>query len=176
MTVGFAIFVGALIGAATYIPIGGAKITMGTTVGALAAGLLVGWFRTVRPLFGRIPDAAISFMTTFGLAAFVAMIGLSAGPHFIDGVREAGVKLLFGGMVVTLLPLVAGLYFGKYVLRVNPLLLLGAIAGSQTFTPALAALQERSKSPVAVLGYSGTVAVGNVLLTTWGTVIVLLLS
>lgn len=176
MTVGFAIFIGALIGAATYIPVGSTKITMGTTVGALAAGLLVGWFRTVRPLFGRIPDAAISFMTTYGLAAFVAMIGLSAGPHFIDGVKEAGVKLVFGGMVVTLLPLVAGLYFGKYVLRVNPLLLLGAIAGSQTFTPALAALQERSKSPVAVLGYSGTVAVGNVLLTTWGTVIVLLLS
>ncbi len=176
MTVGFAIFAGALIGAAAYIPIGSTKITMGTTVGALAAGLLVGWFRTRRPLFGRIPDAAISFMTTFGLAAFVAMIGLSAGPHFIDGVKEAGVKLLFGGMLVTLLPLVAGLYFGKYVLKVNPLLLLGAIAGSQTFTPALAAVQERSKSPVAVLGYSGTVAVGNVLLTTWGTVIILLLS
>lgn len=176
MTVGFAIFAGALIGAATYIPIGSAKISMGTTVGALAAGLIVGWFRTKRPLFGRIPDAAISFMTTFGLAAFVAMVGLSAGPHFIDGVKEAGVKLLFGGMVVTLLPLLAGLYFGKYVLKVNPLLLLGAIAGSQTFTPALAAVQERSKSPIAVLGYSGTVAVGNVLLTTWGTVIVLLLS
>lgn len=176
MTMGFAIFVGALIGAASYIPVGSAKITVGTTVGALAAGLLVGWFRTVRPLFGRIPDAAISFMTTFGLAAFVAMIGLSAGPHFINGVKEAGVKLVFGGMVVTSIPLITGLYFGKYVLRVNPLLLLGAIAGSQTFTPALAALQERSKSPVAVLGYSGTVAVGNVVLTTWGTVIVLLLS
>ena len=85
-------------------------------------------------------------------------------------------RLASSALVVTLLPVIAGLYFGKYVLRVNPLLLLGAIAGTQTFTPALAALQERSKSPIAVLGYSGTVAVGNVLLTTWGTVIVLLLS
>jgi putative transport protein len=174
--VGFAIFAGALIGAATSFPIGGVNISLGTTVGALLAGLLVGWFRTRKPLFGRIPDAAISFMTTFGLAAFIAMVGLGAGPHFIEGVKQAGIQILLGGMVVTLAPLVAGLYFGKYVLKVNPLLLLGAIAGSQTFTPALAAVQERSGSPIAVLGYSGTVAIGNVLLTTWGTVIVLLLS
>jgi len=176
MTMGFAIFAGALIGAAVSIPVAGVTISIGTTVGALIAGLLVGWFRTRAPLFGRIPDAAISFMTTFGLAAFVAMVGLGAGPHFVEGVQEAGVKILVGGIFVTMAPLVAGLYFGKYVLKVNPLLLLGAIAGSQTFTPALAAVQERSGSTIAVLGYSGTVAVGNVLLTTWGTVIVLLLS
>jgi putative transport protein len=130
--------------------------------------------RTRYPLFGRIPDAAISFMTSLGLAAFVAMIGLIAGPVFISALREVGVTLLLGGMAVTLLPLITGLYFGRYVLRLNPLLLLGGISGAQTMTAALAAVQDRSGSPIAVLGYSGTVAFGHVLLTTWGTVIVLL--
>ena len=37
-------------------------------------------------------------------------------------------------------------------------------------------MQEKSGSPIAVLGYTGAVAVGHVLLTTWGTVIVLLMS
>jgi putative transport protein len=128
------------------------------------------------PLFGRIPDASISFMTSLGLAAFVAMIGLTAGPNFVEAVREAGPQLLLGGVVVTLAPLVTGLYFGRYVLKLNPLLLLGGLAGAQTMTAALAEVQEKSGSPIAVLGYSGTVALGHVLLTTWGTVIVHLLA
>ena len=73
---------------------------------------LTGYLHSIRPVFGRIPDGAISLMTALGLASFVAMIGLSAGPHFIEALREAGVGLFFGGMVVTLAPLVVGLYFG----------------------------------------------------------------
>lgn len=176
VTLGLAIVAGALIGAVVAIPVGKLHISIGTSVGTLLAGLIVGWLRTMYPLFGRIPDAAISFMTALGLAAFVAMIGMIAGPVFISALREVGVSLLLGGMVVTLLPLLSGLYFGRYVLRLNPLLLLGALAGAQTMTAALAAVQDRSGSPIAVIGYSGTYAFGHVLLTTWGTVIVLLMS
>jgi putative transport protein len=167
---------GALIGIALIVPLGNMKIAMGTSVGALLAGLLTGYLHSIRPLFGRIPGGAISFMISFGLAAFVAMIGLGAGPHFVEALREAGVGLFFGGMVVTMAPLVAGLYFGRYVLRLNPLLVLGGLAGAMTMTAGLAAVQERSGSSVAVLGYSGTVAVGHILLTTWGTVIVWLIA
>lgn len=176
VALGLAIVAGALVGAAVAIPVGRLHVTLGTSVGTLLAGLVVGWFRTRHPLFGRIPDAAIAFMTALGLAAFVAMIGLIAGPIFIVALREAGWSLLLGGVVVTLLPLLSGLYFGRYVLRLNPLLLLGGLAGAQTMTAALAAVQDRSGSPIAVLGYSGTIAFGHVLLTTWGTVIVLLMS
>jgi AspT/YidE/YbjL antiporter-like protein len=119
---------------------------------------------------------AVSLMSALGLAGFVAMIGLSAEPHFIDALREAGLGLFFGGMVVTAAPLAAGLYFGRYVLRLDPLLVLGGLAGAQTLTAALATVQERSGSKVAVLGYSGTVAIGHILLTTRGTVIVRLIA
>ena len=170
------IFTGALIGIAIVIPLGAMNIVLGTSVGTLLAGLVTGYLHSVRPLFGRIPDPAIALMSSLGLAAFVAMIGLSAGPHFIEALREAGVGLFFGGIVVTLAPLLAGLYFGRYVLRLNPLLLLGGLAGAQTMTAGLAAVQERSGSLVAVLGYSGTVAIGHILLTTWGTIIVWLLA
>jgi putative transport protein len=115
-------------------------------------------------------------MQSIGLAAFVAMVGLGAGPHFMPAVREAGVSLFFGGIVVTLVPLIAGLYFGRYVLKTNPLLLLGGLSGAQTFTPGLAAVQEKSGSPIAVLGYSGSVAIAHVLLPMWGSVIVMMMS
>jgi putative transport protein len=75
--------------------------------------------------------------------------------------------------VVTLLPQVVGLIFGHFALRMNPILLLGALTGSQTVTAAMAAIQERSGSPVAVLGYTPAYPVANILLTTWGTIIVL---
>jgi len=94
----------------------------------------------------------------------------------VQALREAGLGLFFGGIVVTSIPLLVGLYFGRYVLKLDPLLLLGGIAGALTMTAGLAAVQERSGSSVAVLGYSGTVAIGHILLTTWGTVIVRLMA
>lgn len=176
IAVGAAIFIGAVLGAAASLTVGGVNLSIGTSVGTLIAGVLTGYLRSRRPLFGRVPDGAVKFMQSFGLAAFVAMVGIGAGPHFVAGVKEAGPSILLGGLAVTLVPLIAGLYFGRYALGINPVLLLGAMSGAQTFTAGLAAVQEKSGSSVAVIGYSGAVPVGHVLLTTWGTVLVLLLA
>jgi len=173
---GIAITVGILFGAALIIPVGHLKIALGTSVGTLLAGVIVGWMRSVRPWFGIIPNAAILFMRSIGLAAFVAMIGLKAGPIFVQAVREYGFILFLGGIVVTLTPQIAGLFFGRYVLKLNPALLLGGIAGAQTMIAGVAAVQEKSDSQVATLGYSYTVAFGHIFLTTWGTIIVSLMS
>src|ERR1700757_644908 len=120
--------------------------------------------------------AAILFMRSLGLAAFVALIGLKAGPIFVQVVREFGYVLFLGATVVTLVPLIAGLYFGRFALRLNPALLLGGLAGAQTMIAGAAAVQEKSASPIATLGYSYTVAFGHIFLTIWGTVIVALMS
>ena len=169
---GLAIFLGGLVGVLVTFPIGDMRISLSTSVGTLLAGLIVGHLRTRFPLFGRIPDEAVSLMTALGLAAFVAMTGLHAGPVFGSAIAEAGIGLLFGGMVVTIMPMVVGLYVGRYLLRMNPILLLGGLAGAQTMTAGMAAVQDRSGSPVAVLGYTPAVPIGHILLTTWGTVIV----
>lgn len=176
VAVGFAVVIGALLGAAAAFTIGGVHVSIGTSVGVLLIGIITGYIRSVRPLFGRVPDGAVKLMQSFGLAGFVAMVGIGAGPHFVVAVRESGVGLLLGGVLVTMAPLLAGLWFGRHVLKINPILLLGAMSGAQTFTAGLAALQEKSGSTVAVIGYSGAVPVAHVVLTTWGTVIVLLMS
>jgi putative transport protein len=173
---GLAVFVGVLVGAIVTIPIGNLKIALGTSIGTLLAGVLVGWARSVKPWFGEMPSAAILFMRSIGLTAFVAMVGLKAGPIFVGAVREHGYTLFLGGILVTLVPLICGLFFGRYVLKVNPALLLGGLAGAQTMIAGAAAVQEKSGSPVATLGYSYTVAFGHIFLTTWGTIIVLLMT
>jgi putative transport protein len=176
VVLGLAIFLGGVIGVLVTFSIGSVKISLSTSVGTLLAGLVVGHLRSVYPLFGRIPDGAITLMTSLGLSAFVGLTGIHAGPIFLSALREAGIGLLFGGMVVTLLPQVIGLFFGHFVLRMNPILLLGALTGGQTVTAAMAAVQERSGSPVAVLGYAPAYPIANVLLTTWGTIMVLVVA
>jgi putative transport protein len=176
VTLGLAIFAGGLIGTVVGVDVAGVHIALSTSVGTLLAGLFIGWLRSRRPQFARIPDAAIAMMTSLGLAAFVGMIGLHAGPVFVEAVREVGFGLLIAGVFVTLVPQFIGLFIGRYVLRMNPLLLLGALSGAQTMTAALAALQEKSGSPVAVLGYTAAVPFGHILLTSGGTVIVWLMS
>ena len=173
VVMGLAIFLGGVIGVLVTFSVANVKISLSTSIGTLLAGLLVGHLRTRYPLFGRIPDGAVAFMTSLGLAAFVGLTGLHAGPIFLSALREVGIGLLLGGMVVTLLPQVVGLYFGHLVLRMKPILLLGALTGAQTVTTAMAAVQERSGSPVAVLGYTPAYPVANILLTTWGAIIVL---
>jgi putative transport protein len=173
VVLGLAIFLGGVIGVLVTFSVGSVRISLSTSVGTLLAGLLVGHLRTHYPLFGQIPEGAVAFMTSLGLAAFVGLTGIYAGPIFVSALKEAGIGLLFGGMVVTLLPQIIGLCFGHFVLRMNPILLLGALTGAQTVTAAMAAIQERSGSPVVVLGYTPAYPVANILLTTWGTIMVL---
>jgi len=176
VVLGLAIFLGGLIGVLATFSVGGISISLSTSVGTLLAGFLVGHLRTHYPLFGQIPDGAVNFMTSLGLAAFVGLTGIHAGPIFLSAVREAGIGLLLGGMAVTVLPQVVGLAFGHLALRMNPILLLGALAGAQTVTAAMAAVQERSGSPVAVLGYTPAYPVANILLTIWGSIMVLVMA
>ncbi|SJM34951.1 hypothetical protein [Mesorhizobium delmotii] len=101
IVLGLAIFFGGVVGVLLTFSVGGIKISLSTSVGTLLAGLLVGHLRTRYPLFGRIPDGAIAFMTSLGLAAFVGLTGIHAGPIFLSALKEAGLGLLLGGMVVT---------------------------------------------------------------------------
>jgi putative transport protein len=176
VVLGLAIFFGGLVGVLVSFPIGGITIALGTSVGTLLAGLLVGYLRTRLPHFGRIPDGAVSLMTSLGLAAFVGLTGIHAGPIFLSALRDSGIGLLLGGMAVTLLPQIVGFCVGHFLLRMNPILLLGALTGAQTVTAAMAALQERSGSAVVVLGYTPAYPVSNILLTTWGSVMVVVFA
>ncbi|HKB06867.1 MAG TPA: aspartate-alanine antiporter, partial [Candidatus Polarisedimenticolia bacterium] len=140
----------------------------------LIMGLVFGWLRSVRPTFGRIPEPALWNFDTVGLAVFIGVVGLTAGPSFVEGLKRTGPSLLLVGFVVAVIPHCAALLFGRYVLKMNPLILFGACAGAGTVTAALRAIQDEAQSKLPVLGYTVPYAVGNILLTAWGPVIILL--
>jgi putative transport protein len=173
--VGTGIVLGGLVGLLT-ITIGGLPITLTASGGALVMGLVFGWLRSVRPTFGRIPEPAMWVFDTVGLTTFMAVVGLGAGPSFIAGLQKTGLSLVFVGLVVAVLPHVTAILFGRYVLRMNPLILLGACSGAGTITAALRAIQEEAHSKLPALGYTVPYAIGNILLTAWGPVIVAMMA
>jgi putative transport protein len=173
--VGFAIVIGALIGAIVF-KIGSAPITLSTAGGALIAGIVFGWLRAIRPTFGRIPEPTVWFMNSVGLNVFIAVVGITAGPNFVAGLKLLGFNLFLWGVVATTVPLILGLYIAKYIFKFDPAILLGTLAGGRTTTAALGMVCEVAKSNIPGLGYTVTYAVGNTLLTIWGMVVVMLMT
>ncbi|HEY6929211.1 MAG TPA: aspartate-alanine antiporter [Thermoanaerobaculia bacterium] len=171
--VGLGIVIGGLIGFLS-IRVGGVPLSLTASGGALIMGLVFGWLRSVRPTFGRIPEPALWVFDTIGLAAFIGVVGLSAGPSFLSGLRQTGPSLLLVGLVVAVTPHLTALLFGHKVLKMNPVILFGACAGAGTVTAALRSIQDEAQSKLPVLGYTVPYAVGNILLTAWGPVIVFL--
>lgn len=173
--IGGAITLGALVGALVW-KVGGVPLTLSTAGGALISGLVFGWLRSVRPTFGRIPPSTVWFMNSVGLNLFIAVVGISAGPGFVNGLRTQGINLFLWGAVASTIPLILGMYVGKYIFRFHDALLLGIVSGARTTTASLGMVCDRGQSQVPALGYTVTYAVGNTLLTIWGMVLIVLLS
>jgi putative transport protein len=168
-----AIATGTLLGLLS-VTVGGIPVTLGVGGGVLVAGLCFGWFHARYPALGSLPGPAQWVLSEFGLSAFAAAVGLAAGPRAIVAIQEHGIALLLAGAAVTLVPLIVTLYLGRFILKLNPVILLGALCGGQTVAAALSAVNEETESITPVLGFTVTYAVSNVLLAIWGPVIVAL--
>jgi putative transport protein len=154
----------------------GIALGLGTAGSILVVGLVAGWARSRYPVFGAIPEPAQRLLMDIGLTVFIAIVGLQAGPHAVEAFHASGgayfASIFIAGMIVTVVPLAAGTAFARYVLKMSPLMTLGGLAGAQTCTPGLNALREASGSNVGSLAYTVPYAIGNILLTVWGPVVV----
>jgi aspartate-alanine antiporter len=169
---GLGIVTGVLIGMIT-VPIAGAPVALHTGGGCLISGLLFGWLRSKRPTFGSLPAATAIHLRDFGLAMFIASVGLAAGPEAVEVLKERGLILPVLAISLVLIVLLSTLYYARYVLKMHPVLICGALAGVLTCTPGLNAVVEEADSEAPVLGYTVPYAMANVILTLLGPVIVL---
>ncbi len=171
LMVGIGCVVGTLIGMIV-IPVMGLPLTLSTAGGVVVAGLVAGWLRSVHPTFGQIPDAGQWLLNDLGLNMFIACIGLASGKQAIAALQTSGLSVFLAGVVVALVPIIAGVFFGKFLLKMNPVLLLGALTGARVIPPALVTLQEEAGSSALTLGFAAPFAFANVILTIMGSVIV----
>jgi putative transport protein len=105
---------------------------------------------------------------------FIAVVGITAGPGFVAGLKEVGISLFVWGAIATAIPMLLSVYIGYYIFKFHPAILFGACAGVRTTTAALGMIQEVAKSKIPALGYGMPYAIGNTVLIIFGMVIVLL--
>ncbi|QOZ77086.1 transporter [Bradyrhizobium sp. CCBAU 53351] len=165
------IAVGLLAGLASF-KVGTVALTLGGGGGALIAGLVCGWLRTRRPGIGAIPPAAQQTLSDLGLGGFIAAIGLGNGLAAWSAIQAHGLLLVGMGTVVTLVPMTIGTLVAYHLLRMNPVVTCGALAGAMTVDAAVTGACDVAESQTPVLGVAVPYAVGNVVLTVLGPIVV----
>ncbi|WP_058972350.1 aspartate-alanine antiporter [Type-D symbiont of Plautia stali] len=171
---GAGLVVGLLIGMLTA-KIGSIPLTLGSGGGALLSGLLFGWFRSRRQSFGYMPSGAVQILKDLGLAAFVVVVGISSGLQAVQTVESQGLKILIIGVVVTILPLVLTMLFGRYVLRYdNTAVFAGALSGTRSANPAFGEILDKAENTIPTVPFAITYALANVFLTLLGPLVVAL--
>ena len=171
--VGLGVLIGGLLGMIAF-KVGDVSVSLGTSGGALISGLVFGWLRSKRPVYGAIPKASLWVFNNLGLNMYIAVIGIASGPSFVSSFEAVGPKIFLAGMIVTVVPLFFGLIIAHKVFRFHPAIALGCCAGARKTTAGLGAIQERLGSTVPAIGYTITYAVSNTLLIIFGIVLVLL--
>lgn len=156
--------------------VGMIPVELGIGGGVLVAALVIGWYNSRHPETGALPPAAQWAFSEFGLTAFGAVVGLLAGPAAFAAMREQGLALLLSGAVVTIVPPLVALYFGRYILRLPPMILFGALAGAQTEAASMNKIIEQSGSNTPVIGFTVCYAISNVLLAVCGPIIVFVVA
>ena len=169
---GLGLVVGLIIGLIV-IRVSDIPITLGAGGGALLSGLLFGWFRSLHQTIGNIPTGAVQLLKDFGLAGFVAVVGLSSGLQAINTIREQGLSLFLIGVVVTVLPMLLAIYFGKYILGYkNAAVFAGALAGARSANPAFGEVLNKAGNSTPTNSFAITYALANVFLTLLGPLVV----
>ena len=143
------------------VKIGSLAVSLGGAGGTLLVGLICGWLRARRPTVGNYPPAAQQTLSDIGLGGFIAAIGLPNGPAAIAAIQSHGVLLLSLGVVVTLVPLAIATIVAHRILRLNPVIICGALAGAMTVDAAVTGCCERADSQTPVLGVAVPYAVGK---------------
>lgn len=163
--------VGLLIGAISFV-VSGIPITLGSGGGALIGGLLFGYYQDKHSNYGLMPKATRWFCKSVGLNLFIAIVGLTSGASFLSALQSMGVKVLLIGVLVTILPHIASVYFGRFVLKLDAVDIIGALCGAGTCTAALNGVVEEYESSIFAVAYTPGYAMGNILLTVLGPLVV----
>jgi putative transport protein len=168
---GVGVVLGMLLGRITF-RLGGVPIGFGTGGGCLISGLAFGWARSRFPVIGSFPAAASQILKDFGLATFIAAVGLSSGPDAVRLIKSYGVLLPIIGVLVVLIPASISLFVGRRFLHFESPILFGAIAGQQCSTPAISAITTVAGNSIPVIGYTITYAISNVILPLLGPLLI----
>jgi len=163
LPVSLGIILGVFVGMIT-IELGGVSFSPGLTGGVLIVALILSRIGKTGPLLWTMSGAANQLMRQLGLLLFLAAVGSHAGEEIVRTFEQYGIKLFLYGAVITILPMFLAALAGKILLKMNVLKLIGAISGSMTSTPGLAAADSMTDSNAHSIAYATVYPVAMVVL------------
>ena len=131
----------------------GTCFSLTTTGGCLLTSLVLGHFGRI----GRVsimPDTnTLKLFRELGLVLFLVGAGIPGGAEFIANFDP---MYFVYGIIMTVVPLIIGYLFSRYVLKLSLLNNLGSLTGGMTSTPALGTLINVAKTEDVAAAYAAT--------------------
>jgi len=131
----------------------GTTFSLTTTGGCLLASLIFGHFGKIGKISVMPSSTTLKVFREIGLVLFLAGAGISGGARFI---QEFKIDYFVYGMIMTILPMIIGFIFARYVLKIDVLNTLGSITGGMTSTPALGTLIHVAGTEDVAAAYAAT--------------------
>lgn len=168
LTLSLGMILGFLIGAISF-PLAGSKVGLGNAGGLLVSGVIVSSMVSRLRFFGNTPNAARNILEDLGLVVFIAIVGVNAGAGLISQLTGTVALYIFlAGFIVTTIPPILVWAIGYHLMKINPAVLMGGVAGARSHSgPAREAAKEIDSS-VPWIGFPVGYAVSGVLLTVFG--------
>lgn len=131
----------------------GTCFSLTTTGGCLLVSLVLGHFSRI----GRVsimPSAStLKLFRELGLVLFLVGAGIPGGAEFVENFD--GMYFVYG-IIMTIVPMIIGFIFAKYVLKLSLLNNLGSLTGGMTSTPALGTLIGTAGTEDVAAAYAAT--------------------
>lgn len=156
ITIFVGILVGIIFGSIPFaIPGVPTPVKLGLAGGPLIIAILIGRFGYRFHLVTYVSTGANMMLREFGLALFLASVGIKAGANFVDTVIEGdGLTYVWMGFLITVIPILIIGILARVKYKLNYFTLMGLIAGSTTDPPALAFANQSSSTDAPAVGYS----------------------
>lgn len=126
-------------------------------------GLIFGHFGRIGKLSLKVDQHVLSLFQELGLILFLIGAGMDGGAEFVAVLKEYGALLFLWGALMTLIPMIVGFLFAKYVLKLSLFNNLGSICGGMTSTPALGTLIKTANTPNVASAYAATYPIALIL-------------
>lgn len=147
------IFVGMIKIPLTSAGLSGTCFSLTTTGGCLLTSLVFGHFAHIGPVNVMPKDSTLKIFKELGLILFLVGAGIAGGAEFVQLFKFS---YFIYGIVMTVVPMIVGFFFAKYVLKLSLLNNLGSLTGAMTSTPALGTLIGVSKTDDVAAAYAAT--------------------
>lgn len=168
MPLALAVLIGVCVGSLKF-----GNFSLTTTGGCLLAGLLFGHFQHIGPISLMPKTTTLKALRELGLVFFLAGAGISGGANFVKYFKA--IYFIYG-IVMTVLPMIIGFLFAKFVLKLPLFNNLGSITGGMTSTPALGTLIHVTGTEDVASAYAATYPIALISVVFASQLIIIFLS